>query len=59
MVSARHSPNRLHRWLEQVSAGVLRKELEASGAEGLAVQEIIEAAIRSHESGKAEVIPTF
>ena len=29
--------NRIHRWLEQVSAGVDRKELEASGREGLAV----------------------
>ena len=49
--------NRIHRWLEQVSAGVPHDELEASGAEGLAVQEIIEAAIRSHESGKAESVP--
>ena len=49
--------NRIHRWLEQVSAGVPRREIEASGEEGLAVQEIIEAAIRSHESGCAERVP--
>jgi predicted dehydrogenase len=48
--------NRIHRWLEQVSAGVPRNELEASGHEGLAVQEIIEAAIASHHSGRAEPV---
>ncbi|MCB0070419.1 MAG: Gfo/Idh/MocA family oxidoreductase [Caldilineaceae bacterium] len=49
--------NRIHRWLEQVDAGAPRGEIEASGEEGLAVQEIIEAAIRSHESGCAERVP--
>jgi UDP-N-acetylglucosamine 3-dehydrogenase len=49
--------NRIHRWLEQVSAGVPKREIDASGREGLAVQEIIEAAIRSHESGCAEAVP--
>ena len=49
--------NRIHRWLEQVDAGAPRGEIEASGEEGLAVQEIIEAAIRSHESGCAESVP--
>jgi hypothetical protein len=34
-------------------------EIEASGREGLAVQEVIEAAIRSHESGQAESVPTL
>jgi predicted dehydrogenase len=38
---------RVHRWVEQVSAGAT--EIEASGADGLAVQEIIEAAITSWE----------
>jgi UDP-N-acetylglucosamine 3-dehydrogenase len=51
--------NRIHRWLEQVDAGVPREEIEASGKEGLAVQEIIEAAIRSVESGKAEAVPAY
>lgn len=50
--------NRIHRWLEQISAEVPDEELEASGREGLAVQEIIEAAIRSHESGQAEAVPS-
>ncbi|MFN2200161.1 MAG: Gfo/Idh/MocA family protein [Caldilineaceae bacterium] len=49
--------NRIHRWLEQVDAGVPRDEIEASGKEGLAVQEIIEAAIRSVESGNVETVP--
>lgn len=38
---------RIHRWLEQITAGVPREEIEASGEDGLAVQEIIEAAIMS------------
>ena len=49
--------NRINRWIEQVDDGVPREEIEASGREGLAVQEIIEAAIRSHQSGKAEEVP--
>ncbi|MCC6445923.1 MAG: Gfo/Idh/MocA family oxidoreductase [Armatimonadetes bacterium] len=40
---------RINRWIEQVQAGVSRAEIEASGEDGLAVQEIIEAAIRSWE----------
>jgi UDP-N-acetylglucosamine 3-dehydrogenase len=51
--------NRIHRWLEQVSAGVPREEIEASGEDGLAVQEIIEAAILSIQKGTVEdVVPT-
>ncbi len=49
--------NRIHRWLEQIHAEVAPSAIEASGREGLAVQEIIEAAIRSHESGRAEPVP--
>jgi predicted dehydrogenase len=49
--------NRIHRWLEQITEGAPREQIEASGHEGLAVQEIIEAAIRSHETGKAESVP--
>jgi UDP-N-acetylglucosamine 3-dehydrogenase len=49
--------NRIHRWLEQVDARVPHDQLDASGKEGLAVQEIIEAAIRSHETGRAEEVP--
>jgi predicted dehydrogenase len=49
--------NRIHRWLEQVSAGAPREQIEASGEDGLAVQEIIEAAIRSIENGSVEEVP--
>jgi len=41
--------NRINRWIEQVQARVPRDQIEASGEDGLAVQEIIEAAIRSWE----------
>lgn len=49
--------NRINRWIEQVSAGVDRNAIEASGTEGLAVQEIIEAAIASYENGTVVEIP--
>ncbi|MBI3911339.1 MAG: Gfo/Idh/MocA family oxidoreductase [Armatimonadetes bacterium] len=48
---------RIHRWLEQVTAGVPREQIEASGEDGLAVQEAIEAAIRSIEGGTVEEVP--
>lgn len=48
---------RIHRFLEQVSAGAPRDQVEASGEDGLAVQEIIEAAIRSIEGGSVETVP--
>ncbi len=50
--------NRINRWIEQVDAGVAPDEIEASGKEGLAVQEIIEAAIRSYEGGSVESVPS-
>lgn len=46
--------SRITRFIEQVVAGVPREEIEASGEDGLAVQEIIEAAIRSWENGTVE-----
>jgi predicted dehydrogenase len=49
---------RIHRWLEQVSAGAPRGEIDASGDDGLAVQEVIEAAIRSIEGGTVETVPS-
>ncbi|MCB0097899.1 MAG: gfo/Idh/MocA family oxidoreductase, partial [Caldilineaceae bacterium] len=49
--------NRINRWIEQVDAGVPRNEIDASGHDGLAVQEVIEAAIRSFETGRAEEVP--
>jgi predicted dehydrogenase len=48
---------RIHRWLEQVSAGAPRSEIDASGDDGLAVQEVIEAAIRSIQGGSVETVP--
>lgn len=41
---------RIHRYLEQVSQNVPPEQLEGSGADGLAAQEVIEAAIQSHEN---------
>jgi len=43
--------NRIYKFVEQVSAG---GPLDASGEEGLAAQEVIEAAIRSHQNGTVE-----
>ncbi|MBV9467735.1 MAG: Gfo/Idh/MocA family oxidoreductase [Abitibacteriaceae bacterium] len=45
---------RINKFIEQVEAG---EPLDASGAEGLAAQEVIEAAIRSHENGTVEEVP--
>jgi len=49
---------RIHRWVEQVSAGVAREAIEGSGEEGLAAQEVIEAAIRSFQNGTVETVPS-
>jgi predicted dehydrogenase len=46
---------RIHRFLEQVTQGARPEEIEASGADALAAQEIIEAAIASHENGNVPV----
>jgi predicted dehydrogenase len=43
-------PARIHRYLEQVSQHVPPEQLDGSGADGLAAQEVIEAAIWSHET---------
>ena len=45
--------NRIYKFVEQVSAG---EDLIASGDEGLAAQEVIEAAIRSFENGTVEEV---
>ena len=42
---------RINRWIEQLSEGVDPDRIEASGDDGLAAQEIIEAAIRSWQEG--------
>jgi len=43
--------NRIHRFLEQVTQGVAPEEIDASGADGLAAQKVLQAAIDSLESG--------
>jgi predicted dehydrogenase len=43
--------NRIHRFLEQVTEGVAPEEIDASGADGLAAQKVLQAAIDSLESG--------
>jgi len=41
---------RIHRFVEQVAAGDPPEAIEASGADGLQAQEVIEAAITSHQT---------
>jgi len=43
--------NRIHRFLEQVTAGVAPEQIDGSGAEGLAAQRVLQAAIESLENG--------
>ena len=43
--------DRLHRFLEQVSAGAKPDEIDGSGADGLAAQKVLQAAIESLETG--------
>ena len=49
--------NRIHRFVEQVDQKVPREQIEGSGEEGLAAQEVIEAAIRSFETGTVVEVP--
>ena len=42
--------NRIHRFLEQVSEGAKPEEINASGADGLAAQKVLAAAIESLNS---------
>jgi predicted dehydrogenase len=43
--------NRIHAFLEQVSAGVAPEAVDGSGADGLAAQKVLAAAIESLENG--------
>jgi predicted dehydrogenase len=43
--------NRIHKFLEQVSEGVPPERIDGSGADGLAAQRVIQAAIESLEAG--------
>jgi predicted dehydrogenase len=46
--------NRIHLFVDEVLAGEVKT---ATGAEGLAAQEVIEAAIRSYQNGTVEDVP--
>jgi predicted dehydrogenase len=43
--------DRLHRFLEQVAAGANPEEIDGSGADGLAAQKVLQAAIESLDTG--------
>ena len=45
-------PARLNRWVEQLAAGAGPQEIEGSGEDGLRAHAVVEAAIRSHETGQ-------
>jgi predicted dehydrogenase len=50
---------RIHRFLEQLAEGAAPDEIDGSGADGLAAQAVIDAAIRSLETGSVvQVDPT-
>jgi predicted dehydrogenase len=48
--------NRIHTFLEQVSAGTKPADLDGSGAQGLAAQKVIAAAIESVETGNVVAV---
>ena len=48
--------NRIHRFLEQVAAGVPPDQIDGSGADGLAAQKVLAAAIESLETGRPVVV---
>ncbi len=48
--------NRIHTFLEQVGEGVDPDEIDGSGAEGLAAQKVLAAAIRSLDNGTVEKV---
>jgi predicted dehydrogenase len=50
-------PRRINRWIEQLDEGAPQSEIEGSGEDGLAVQEVIEAAIRSWEERTIADVP--
>ena len=44
--------NRIHKFLQQVTDGAKPEEIDGSGAEGLAAQKVLQAAIESLDTGK-------
>jgi predicted dehydrogenase len=51
-------PSRIGRWVEQNLAGARPEEIDGSGADALAAQLIIEAAIESWETGTVVTVPS-
>ena len=49
--------DRLHRFLEQVGEGVAPEDIDGSGADGLAAQKVLQAAIESLETGTIVSVP--
>lgn len=49
--------NRIHAFADQVAAGAKPEEINGSGAEALAAQRVLAAAIRSVEHGTVEEVP--
>jgi len=44
--------NRIHKFLQQIADGAKPEEIDGSGADGLAAQKVLQAAIESLETGK-------
>ncbi len=49
--------DRIHRFIDQVSAGVKPEEIDGAGADGLAAQKVLQAAIDSLNSGLVVKVP--
>ena len=52
-------PARLNRWIAQLAGGAKPDAIEGSGEDGLRAQAVVEAAIRSHETGKVIKVEEF
>ncbi len=48
--------NRIHKFLEQVAEGAAPEEIDGSGADGLAAQKVLAAAIESLETGNVATV---
>ena len=48
--------NRIHKFLEQVSQGVPPDQIDGSGADGLAAQKVLAAAVESIETGNVVTV---
>ena len=49
--------NRIHRFLEEVSTGVPPERIDGSGADGLAAQKVLAAAVESIKTGQVVPVP--